>query len=88
MHRISSPKDDILFDAIDTIWKNDEILIEIIHSSQINEYINPIASFTLEPIKSEEDFRNKVEIILQKKELSKGQRLSLENFLKITKEDN
>lgn len=77
------PDDQNLLKTINEIWEKENVLIEIIHSSYVNEYNNPIAPHSLEPYKSEEDFRLKIINILKKSQLTKGQQVSLEQFLTI-----
>lgn len=80
-----NPNDPKLIDAIEKIWESDNILITIIHSSRAENYLEPILPYSLEPIKSEEEFREKVKNILQTKEIKGSEKTSLEDFLKTKK---
>lgn len=78
-----SPKDPVLKEIIDEIWKNERLIIEIIHSSRSNDYIHPIIPYSLEPFKTESEFRERVNNILEKpeQELTDAEISALKNFL-------
>ena len=82
-----NPTDCVLKDAIEKIWQNDNLIVEIICSSRFNNYINPIASYSLEPFKTEDEFREKVDGILKEKEkeLHEDKVEALNDFLRSTK---
>ncbi|WP_157200153.1 hypothetical protein [Methanogenium cariaci] len=78
-----SPDDRYLVDAIENIWKNDDSLIAIIYKSYEMKYVGPIVPYSLEPFKSDNEFREKVSDILEKNRssLNKQQIASLTDFL-------
>ncbi|MFA4849586.1 MAG: P-loop NTPase fold protein [Methanoregula sp.] len=77
-----SPNDPKLIEAIEKMWMDNGILIEIIRSSYENNYLSPISPVSLEPIKSEKEFREKVETILKTRELKDSEKTCLLEFLK------
>lgn len=76
-------EDPALKSIIDDIWKNERLIIEIIHSSRSNGYIDPIVPYSLEPFKTESEFRGWVNKILEKpeQELTDEEITALKNFL-------
>lgn len=63
-----NPTDPVLRETIDKIWKDDSFIIEIIHTSRYYDYIRPITPYSLEPFKTEDEFRERVSRILKSKE--------------------
>lgn len=78
-----NPTDPALRETIEKLWKDDSLIIEIIQTSRHYDYIHPIIPYSLDPFKTEDEFRERVSSILKSKgkELHEEKVEGLNDFL-------
>jgi KAP family P-loop domain. len=63
------------------LFEKDDVLMTVIHSSRENHYLDPIKPYSLEPMITEEKFRERVNDLMQTKTNDESIKTSLRDFL-------